>query len=221
MSKYEPNWSFLERYRSRWKFKKLLAIVPTGWTTCLFEGINQYETNNFLSWIKEGKNIFNSEKLLEKVKFFAQNKGNITVLNIPYSEHSSFDELLDFVSYIKPRKVIPTVVSKRTPAEKITCFFKNCINNRKSLRYAFNKLFNINNNNNNNNHNEEQKDFLPTCPGLELPVCYGDLNNSKRINDNNINSNSNSSNKRAKHEVEASSSPSSSKVKQIMITSFF
>jgi hypothetical protein len=56
---------------------------------------------------------------------------------------------------------------------------------------------------------------------IELPVCYGDLNNSKRINDNNINSNSNSSNKRAKHEVEASSSPSSSKVKQIMITSFF
>ena len=35
--------------------------------------------------------------------------GRVRVLGIPYSEHSSFDELRDFVRMLRPRRVVPTV----------------------------------------------------------------------------------------------------------------
>ena len=54
----------------------VLAFIPTGWAGSTF-----------------------------KSKHKEQTRENITVCVIPYSEHSSFNELKDFVHFIKPGKI--------------------------------------------------------------------------------------------------------------------
>lgn len=43
------------------------------------------------------------------MKFSVLGRNSARVYNIPYSEHSSFDELQECVRYLKPKKIIPTV----------------------------------------------------------------------------------------------------------------
>ena len=65
-------------------YSKLLAIKPTGWTFTKCK---------------------NSELESLKIDF----EKNIILMEIPYSEHSSFSELKNFVEALKPNKIIPTV----------------------------------------------------------------------------------------------------------------
>ena len=41
-------------------------------------------------------------------------KGNVTLINVPYSEHCNFEELTQFVKKIKPIKIIPTANFKES-----------------------------------------------------------------------------------------------------------
>ncbi|CAM6088906.1 unnamed protein product [Calypogeia fissa] len=66
------------------KYSAVLAFRPTGWTY--------------------------SEKLGAKLEFLKpQCHGPITIYGVPYSEHSSFTELQEFVQFLQPHKIIPTV----------------------------------------------------------------------------------------------------------------
>lgn len=77
--------SYLEIGKASNRFQKIVGFRPTGWSLSMrFNG------------------VVNS-----------QSSGNLTIHSVPYSEHSSFPELVDCVHCLKPKKIVPTVsVSK-------------------------------------------------------------------------------------------------------------
>ena len=73
----------VREYAARFpSYSAVLAIRPTGWA---------FKKNQLLTKIKP-------------IKYY-----NIQVYDLPYSEHSSYDELRRFVKFLKPETVIPTV----------------------------------------------------------------------------------------------------------------
>ncbi|ERN06358.1 DNA cross-link repair protein SNM1 [Amborella trichopoda] len=89
---------YLEAYRHQ--YLSVLAFRPTGWTF--------------------------SEKIGSQLDLIKPNsKGNITIYGVPYSEHSSFTELRDFVQFLRPEKIIPTVnVGKAAARDQMHSHFR-------------------------------------------------------------------------------------------------
>lgn len=93
---FRPNFENVDNYRrdindkcrtcdgaSPAEVQRILAFIPTGWA--------------------DSSNYNRRNATVEKI--------GITIQLIPYSEHSQYNELLEFVKYIKPREVVPTVYS--------------------------------------------------------------------------------------------------------------
>ncbi|KAJ7971803.1 DNA cross-link repair protein [Quillaja saponaria] len=95
--KFENLKSYLKTYHEQ--YAAVLAFRPTGWT--------YRETVGYK---------------LDLIK--PSSKGNITIYGVPYSEHSSFTELQEFVQFLRPQKIIPTVnISNAANREKMqSCF---------------------------------------------------------------------------------------------------
>ncbi|KAI6647040.1 hypothetical protein LOD99_8964 [Oopsacas minuta] len=73
----------IREYRDRFpSYSSVIAIRPTGWA---------YKKNQELTKIKPNK-------------FY-----NILIYDLPYSEHSSYNELRRFVKFLNPQHVVPTV----------------------------------------------------------------------------------------------------------------
>ena len=79
-------------------YNKVIGIKPTGWTTPRSTGGSKHYSVELKS-------------------------SNITVYGFPYSEHSSFDELKDFIQYLKPKRIIPTYVCKIKNVNNPSCIF--------------------------------------------------------------------------------------------------
>ncbi|KAL5220835.1 hypothetical protein ABZP36_025548 [Zizania latifolia] len=77
---FRPNFVKMKEIMVERGYSKAVGFVPTGW---------MYETK------KEG--------------FSVRLKDSFEIHLVPYSEHSSYDELRDYVKFLHPKRVIPTV----------------------------------------------------------------------------------------------------------------
>jgi DNA cross-link repair 1A protein len=74
------------------RFQRVLAVQPTGWV--------------FKDKGKDGE-------AGEEVKLQVRSRGDVTIISTPYSEHSSFPELVAFMVQVRPSSVVPTVNTKK------------------------------------------------------------------------------------------------------------
>ncbi|OWM80540.1 hypothetical protein CDL15_Pgr019820 [Punica granatum] len=96
--------NYLKTYKDQ--YVALLAFRPTGWTFSEAVG-------NQLDLIRP------------------TSKSNITIYGVPYSEHSSFTELREFVRFLRPEKIIPTVnVGNPSNREKMQSYFRQWLAER-------------------------------------------------------------------------------------------
>jgi len=135
---FKPNYNACAEYASKQSkyYTRVVTFIPTGWA----------EASN---WNK--KNSISSEFVtLESTWDEKQNsrKFHVEFRLVAYSEHSSFAELLEFVQYIKPIKVIPTVFSDEKDRRTIEHRFRNLVDTQRA-KISFFSFMNNNNPNNN------------------------------------------------------------------------
>ncbi|KAL8161820.1 hypothetical protein V2J09_013309 [Rumex salicifolius] len=79
---FRPNFTSMKDITADSGYSKVVGFVPTGWT---------YE--------------------VKKNKFTVRTKDMLEIHLVPYSEHSNYNELREYVRFLKPKRVIPTVGS--------------------------------------------------------------------------------------------------------------
>ncbi|KAJ3011259.1 DNA cross-link repair 1A protein [Thoreauomyces humboldtii] len=125
--KFLPDWSFVEQYLN-WtnsllpndapKFTDLAGIVPTGWT---------WEFQQHTSTLYHCS--------------ARPNQNHLKVFQIPYSEHSNYEELRNFVEYLRPGRVVPTVFGGPRTAHKIELRFRDLVDSKRGKQMGFKELF--------------------------------------------------------------------------------
>lgn len=74
---------------SKKKYDRVIGFKPTGW-------------------------CHSSAKSIASGIVSSQTRGSFTVHGVPYSEHSSFPELVDCLDCLKPKRIIPTVSASKS-----------------------------------------------------------------------------------------------------------
>lgn len=77
---FRPNFVMMKEIMKTKGYNKVVGFVPTGWT---------YEVKHN--------------------KFAVRTKDSFEIHLVPYSEHSNYEELREYVKFLKPKRVIPTV----------------------------------------------------------------------------------------------------------------
>lgn len=77
---FRPNFVRIQEIMNEKGYSKVVGFVPTGWS---------YE--------------------VKRNKFSVRKKDSFEIHLVPYSEHSNYDELREYVKFLKPKCVIPTV----------------------------------------------------------------------------------------------------------------
>ncbi|KAK3094950.1 hypothetical protein FSP39_008281 [Pinctada imbricata] len=92
LGKLNPKGLGIHMSNLKTKYSNVIALEPTGWS---------YGKINSLQEIKP-----------------KYNRDGIKIFGIPYSEHSSYLEMKQFVQFIKPERIIPTVNNGNPKARK-------------------------------------------------------------------------------------------------------
>lgn len=77
---FRPNFEKMEKVLKKTGYSRIVGFVPTGWT---------YE--------------------IKKKVFSVRRKGPLEIHLVSYSEHSNYDELRQYVAFLRPKEIIPTV----------------------------------------------------------------------------------------------------------------
>lgn len=102
-----------------WLDINLVGIIPTGWT---FHGVWGYQRRPYDEKVRVVRDIIGTEKYGSHIedKWFNEQmarrerkklkeRGKFDIFNVPYSEHSSFPELIQFLCGSQWDEIIPTV----------------------------------------------------------------------------------------------------------------
>ncbi|KAL9231305.1 hypothetical protein vseg_006547 [Gypsophila vaccaria] len=79
---FRPNFVKMKEIMAEKGYGRVVGFVPTGWT---------YE--------------------VKRNKFAIRTKDELEIHLVPYSEHSNYNELREYVKFLKPKRVVPTVGS--------------------------------------------------------------------------------------------------------------
>jgi hypothetical protein len=113
--------SLKEKQEQHREYDKVVAFIPTGWC-------------NASNWNK--KNAISTKM----VQISSSMSLHVEVRLVSYSEHSSFPELLSFVEYLKPRKIIPTVYSDQNHYQQIERRFRSMIDSTRAKQAFFRSM---------------------------------------------------------------------------------
>ncbi|KNC84293.1 hypothetical protein SARC_03494 [Sphaeroforma arctica JP610] len=115
-----PNYDKLRAYAAKYKADKIIGIVPTGWCYHFSKksfARDEQPVDKLVPWLKHGVNEVEING--EMVRYHKQALDNVMVVCVPYSEHSSYTELIKLVEHVRPKIVFPTVVSKENKEANI------------------------------------------------------------------------------------------------------
>jgi L-ascorbate metabolism protein UlaG (beta-lactamase superfamily) len=121
---FRPNYQKCADYARKLdkRYDRVAAFLPTGWA-------------NSSNWNK--KNATSKKQVDYETSDGEKRSIDVEVRLISYSEHSAFSELVSFVEYLRPRKVIPTVFSDEADCRKIEGRFRNLLDSTRAKQAFF------------------------------------------------------------------------------------
>eukprot|EP01043_Picozoa_sp_COSAG02_P052609 COSAG02_NODE_5693_length_4119_cov_2.287562_3_plen_571_part_00 len=96
---FQPNFASMRKYiaTNALQYTRALGVIPTGWAA--------------------------SSKWNRTHSMQTDKSGCFSVMLSPYSEHSNFPELQEFVTFIRPAHIVPTVYSDERAAKRMVARF--------------------------------------------------------------------------------------------------
>jgi DNA cross-link repair 1A protein len=121
---FRPNYQKCADYARKLdkRYDRVVAFLPTGWA-------------NSSNWNK--KNAVSKKQVDYETSDGEKRSIHVEVRLISYSEHSAFSELVSFVEYLRPRKLIPTVFSDEADCRKIEGRFRNLLDSTRAKQALF------------------------------------------------------------------------------------
>jgi hypothetical protein len=135
----QPNFENLNQYLTAMNQSQIIA--PPGQD-------DDNDAANFISSFKSS--IDNSSHRYKKIygilptgwchELKEVSEGSMSLVSIPYSEHSSFSELIEYVTFLKPTLITPTVFSDDKDFKRIRDIFSK-YTNQTAAQKSFISLF--------------------------------------------------------------------------------